>query len=38
MNVYSLFDGGSCGYQALKDAGIKVDKYYELSFGLQRYR
>ena len=28
MIVYSLFDGGSCGYQALKDAGIKVDKYY----------
>jgi DNA (cytosine-5)-methyltransferase 3A len=28
MNVLSLFDGISCGYLALKRAGIKVDKYY----------
>lgn len=28
MNVLSLFDGISCGQEALKRAGIKVDKYY----------
>ena len=28
MNVLSLFDGISCGFQALKQAGIKVDNYY----------
>ena len=27
-NVLSLFDGISCGAQALKDAGITYDKYY----------
>lgn len=27
-NVLSLFDGMSCGQQALERAGIKVDKYY----------
>jgi len=28
MEVLSLFDGMSCGLQALKQAGIKVDNYY----------
>lgn len=28
INVLSLFDGMSCGYQALKEAGIPVGKYY----------
>ncbi len=28
MNVLSLFDGISCGQQALERAGIKVDKYF----------
>jgi DNA (cytosine-5)-methyltransferase 3A len=28
MNVLSLFDGMSCGQQALEKAGIKVDNYY----------
>jgi len=28
MNVLSLFDGMSCGRQALERAGIKIDKYY----------
>lgn len=28
MNILSLFDGMSCGQQALERAGIKVDKYY----------
>jgi DNA (cytosine-5)-methyltransferase 3A len=28
MNVLSLFDGMSCGRQALDRAGIKVDKYF----------
>lgn len=28
MNVLSLFDGIACGYEALKRANIKVDKYY----------
>lgn len=28
MNVLSLFDGISCGQQALERQGIKVDKYY----------
>lgn len=28
MNVLSLFDGMSCGQQALERAGIKVNKYY----------
>lgn len=28
MNVLSLFDGMSCGRQALERAGIKVNKYY----------
>ena len=28
MNVLSLFDGMSCGQQALERAGIKVDHYY----------
>lgn len=28
INVLSLFDGMSCGYQALKEAGISVGKYY----------
>tara|TARA_R100001079_G_C4435178_1_gene146038 strand:+ start:159 stop:1118 length:960 start_codon:yes stop_codon:yes gene_type:complete len=27
-NVLSLFDGMSCGQQALKDLGIEVDNYY----------
>lgn len=28
MNILSLFDGISCGQQALKEANIKVDNYY----------
>jgi DNA (cytosine-5)-methyltransferase 3A len=28
MNVLSLFDGMSCGQQALERAGIVVDNYY----------
>lgn len=28
MNVLSLFDGISCGQQALKEMGVKVDNYY----------
>ena len=28
MKVLSLFDGLSCGQIALKELGIKVDKYY----------
>ena len=28
MNILSLFDGMSCGQQALARAGIKVNKYY----------
>ena len=28
MNVLSLFDGMSCGQQALERCGIKVDKYF----------
>lgn len=28
MNVLSLFDGISCGYLALKRAGVHIDKYY----------
>lgn len=28
MNVLSLFDGMSCGQQALERMGIKVDKYF----------
>ena len=28
MNVLSLFDGMSCGHQALNRAGVKVDKYF----------
>ena len=28
MNVLSLFDGMSCGQQALERAGIKVDQYF----------
>lgn len=28
MNVLSLFDGISCGQQALKELGIKVDNYF----------
>jgi DNA (cytosine-5)-methyltransferase 3A len=28
MNVLSLFDGMSCGQQALKKVGIKVDNYF----------
>lgn len=28
MNVLSLFDGMSCGQQALERAGLKVDKYF----------
>ena len=28
MNVLSLFDGMSCGQQALERAGIKVDNYF----------
>lgn len=28
MNVLSLFDGMSCGQEALKRAGIKVDNYF----------
>lgn len=28
MNVLSLFDGMSCGQQAMQRAGIKVDKYF----------
>jgi DNA-cytosine methyltransferase len=30
MNVLSLFDGMSCGQQALERSGIKVDKYFAL--------
>ena len=28
LTVLSLFDGISCGYQALKEAGVSVGKYY----------
>ncbi|MEG2599877.1 MAG: DNA cytosine methyltransferase, partial [Muribaculaceae bacterium] len=28
MNVLSLFDGMSCGQIALRELGIKVDKYF----------
>lgn len=28
MNVLSLFDGMSCGQIALREAGIKIDKYF----------
>ena len=28
MNVLSLFDGMSCGQQALDRLGVKVDNYY----------
>ena len=28
MNVLSLFDGMSCGQQALERVGIKVDNYF----------
>jgi DNA-cytosine methyltransferase len=28
MNVLSVFDGISCGQYSLKQAGIKIDKYY----------
>ena len=28
INILSLFDGMSCGQQALERSGIKVDKYY----------
>jgi site-specific DNA-cytosine methylase len=28
MNVLSLFDGMSCGQQALERAGIKVNNYF----------
>jgi site-specific DNA-cytosine methylase len=28
INVLSLFDGISCGQQALKELGVKVNKYY----------
>lgn len=28
INVLSLFDGMSCGYQALKEAGVRVGNYY----------
>jgi len=28
MNVLSLFDGMSCGQQALKELGVRVDNYY----------
>lgn len=28
MNVLSLFDGMSCGQIALKELGVKIDKYY----------
>lgn len=28
ITVLSLFDGMSCGYQALKEAGVKVGNYY----------
>ena len=28
MKVLSLFDGISCGQQALKNLGIEIDKYY----------
>lgn len=28
MNVLSLFDGMSCARIALKELGIKVDKYF----------
>ena len=28
MRVLSLFDGISCGYQALKELGFEVDVYY----------
>jgi len=31
MNVLSLFDGMSCGQQALERAGIKVDNYLRLN-------
>lgn len=28
INVLSLFDGMSCGQIALREAGIKVNKYF----------
>ena len=28
ITVLSLFDGMSCGYQALKEAGVSVGNYY----------
>ena len=28
MNILSLFDGMSCGQIALRELGIKVDKYF----------
>jgi len=28
MNILSLFDGMSCGYEALTRAGIKIDNYF----------
>ena len=28
MNILSLFDGMSCGYEALIRAGIKIDNYF----------
>ena len=28
MNILSLFDGMSCGYEALERAGIKIDNYF----------
>lgn len=28
MNVLSLFDGMSCGQIALREAGVKIDKYF----------
>ena len=35
VNVISCFDGMACGMQALKEAGIKVDKYY--AFEIDKY-
>jgi site-specific DNA-cytosine methylase len=35
LTVVSLFDGMSCGFQVLKNLGIKVDKYY--AFEIDKY-
>jgi len=35
INVISYFDGMSCGYEALKNSGIEVNKYY--AFEIDKY-